>query len=138
MAHEHVVYMMLADSAAQMGNIGAIDKYISMLEPLIERDNHQPYRAIYHRSKGIALRLKGQYTEAEGHLKKAAGLFDVMATSWQLGRTYTELAALEIDRSDPGEAQAYFLKALAEFERIQALPDLKQTRRALDAIEALE
>jgi tetratricopeptide (TPR) repeat protein len=138
MAHEHIVYMMLTDSAAQLGDAEAIERYASLLEPIAERDDHQPYLAVVHRARGIALRLRGEHDEAEMQLSMAAKLFGEFNASWQLGRTYCELAALELARSDHSKAQEHYARALSEFESVQAMPDLKRTRLALDSIEAIE
>jgi hypothetical protein len=50
MAHEHIVYMMLTDSAAHSGDESSVRKYAPLLEELATRDNHRPYMAIAHRA----------------------------------------------------------------------------------------
>lgn len=50
MAHKHIVYMMLAESAAQLRDAEALTSYSSLLEELAVRDDHKPYLAVAHRS----------------------------------------------------------------------------------------
>ena len=135
MAHEHIVYMMLTDTAAQMGDAGETERYLSKLEPLAQRDDHRPYQAVAQRARGIVHRLKGEHDEAESHLIQALDLFGDFNAAWQIGRTHCELAELEIARADQKKAYDHYERALVAFERIQALPDLKRTRSALEAIE---
>ena len=48
MAHEHIVYMMLVDSAARAGDETGIRRYVSHLEELATQDDHRPYLAVGH------------------------------------------------------------------------------------------
>jgi tetratricopeptide (TPR) repeat protein len=137
MAHEHIVYMMLADTAAQLGDTAAIDRYLSKLEPLAEKDNHRPYLAVAHRARGIAHRHEGEHGKSEDQLNQALDIFNDFDAPWQIGRTYCELAELELARSDHKRAHEQYVLALAEFEKVQAIPDLKRTREALEAVESL-
>jgi hypothetical protein len=76
MAHEHIVYMMLVDSAARAGDEGAIRNFVPQLEELAVRDDHKPYLAMSHRAWGVAHRLAGEYSEAESRLEKALEIFE--------------------------------------------------------------
>ncbi len=136
MAHQHVVYMMLTDAAAQIGDREAINRYLSSLEPLAVGDDHRPYQAVAHRARGIAHRLESEFEEAENQLKMALELFSEFDADWQIGRTHCELAELELARSDQESAREHFKLASAKFEALQALPDLKRTRLALETIES--
>lgn len=136
MAHEHIVYMMLTDAAAQLEDLESIYRYLSLLEPLVKRDDHRPYLAIAHRARGIAHRLEAEYDEASVQLNKALEIFQEFGAAWQKGRTYCQLADLALVQTDPTAAQENYLLALKEFEQVQALPDLKKTRQALEAIES--
>ena len=138
MAHEHIVYMMLTDTAAQVGDKTAIDRYLGLLEPLVERDNHQPYLAVAHRARGVSQLIEGELTGAETSLNKSMELFREFDAAWQIGRTYCELAKLDLAKSDNKAAHDHYLQALAEFERIQALPDLKRTRAALETVDSYD
>jgi len=138
MAHEHVVYMMLTDAAAQIGEKTAIDRYLGLLEPLVDRDNHQPYLAVAHRARGVSQLIEGELDGAETSFNKSMEIFKAFDAPWQIGRTYCELAKLDLARSNNGAAQDHYQQALAEFERIQALPDLKRTRAALETVDRYE
>jgi hypothetical protein len=94
MAHEHVVYMMLVDSAARTGDESAIRKFAPRLEELVLRDDHKPYLAVAHRAWGVAHRLSGEYTDAETRLGKALGIFEELESRWQIARTLFEMGEL--------------------------------------------
>jgi tetratricopeptide (TPR) repeat protein len=128
--------MMLAETAAQMEDKAAIDQYLQNLVPLVDRDDHRPYRAVAHRARGVSYRIGGEFDLAESSLQQALELFEELDTDWQIGRTYTELAKLDEDRADEKAAYNNYLKALSYFEKIQALPDMKRTRAALESVES--
>jgi tetratricopeptide (TPR) repeat protein len=130
MAHEHIVYMILVDSAAMVGDEAAIRKYAPLLQALTERDDHRPYLAIARRAWGIAQRIAGEYDEAEEHLKAALDLFGELDTRWQIGRTLFEMGELELARSNAELAEDYFRQALDAFESVKANPDIIRTRAA--------
>jgi tetratricopeptide (TPR) repeat protein len=134
MAHRHIIYMMLADAAAQLRDAAALKRYASLLEELAARDAHQPYLAIAHRACGIAHRLDGEYAQAEGRLAQALVLFEELETHWQIGRTLVEIAELALAQSDRASARDHFSRAVTEFESLKALPDLQRTRAALHAL----
>ena len=138
MAHEHIVYMMLTDTAAQIGDKMAIDRYLGLLEPLVDRDDHQPYLAVAHRARGVSQLIEGELAGAETSFNKSMDLFKEFDAPWQIGRTYCELAKLDLARSDNQAAQIHYQQALAEFERIQALPDLKRIRAALETVDSYD
>jgi tetratricopeptide (TPR) repeat protein len=124
MAHEHIVYMMLVDSAALVRDESTILRYAPLLEDLATRDDHHPYLAIAHRAWGIAHRLAGDYEVAEARLKNAIELFRTLDTHWQIGRTLYELGELEHARSNTDLARDYFIEALETFEELKAMPDV--------------
>ena len=132
MAHEHIVYMMLVDAAARAGDEDAIRKFAPRLEELALRDDHKPYLAVAHRAWGIALRLSGEYKEAEARLEKALAIFEELESSWQIGRTQFELGELAIARTDEAAAHSYFLLAQTRFEELGAQPDIARTAAVLD------
>lgn len=134
MAHKHIIYMMLADSAAQLRDMAALPRFASMLEELATRDSHQPYLAIAHRSWGVAQRLNGEYAEAETRLAQALVLFEELDAPWQTGRTLVEIAELALAQSDPISARDHYARALVKFESIQALPDIQRISTALEAL----
>ena len=134
MAHEHSVYMMLADSAAQAGDEPVLRKYAPLLEELALRDQHRPYLAVAQRAWGVAHRLAGEYAEAEMRLNKALELFEGFQARWQIGRTLAELAALAQARTDPDRAEAHLTLALSNFEAMGATPDVERIRRALETV----
>lgn len=134
MAHKHIVYMMLADSAAQLRDEAGLMKYALLLEKLALQDDHQPYLAVAHRAWGIACRLAGDYAEAETRLKQALDLFGTMEARWQIGRTLYELAELNLAQSDLDGARDYYMRALTEFEALQATPDFERTKAAIETL----
>lgn len=131
MAHDHIVYMMLADTAAQAHDVDGLHQYLPLLEELAHRDDHQPYLAVAHRARGVAYTLDGRYAEAETRLQQALRIFEAMAARWQIGRTLVALAELDLAQSDPGAAREHLTAALAEFEAIGAAPDVERTRAAM-------
>lgn len=131
MAHEHIVYMMLVDSAALVRDKSTILKYAPLLENLAKRDDHHPYLGVAHRAWGIAHRLSGEYEDSETRLKEALELFSELGTSWQIGRTLYELGELEFARSNMDLASDYFSKALEKFESLGAAPDIARVNSVL-------
>ncbi len=109
-------------------------KYASLLEKLAVQDDHQPYLAVAHRAWGIACRLADDYAEAETRLKQALELFGAMEARWQIGRTLYELAELKLAQSDLVGARDYYMRALTEFEALQATPDFERTNAAIETL----
>jgi len=134
MAHQHIVYMMLAEAAAQLVDVTALRRYAAQLEKLAVRDDHRPYLAIANRAWGIACRLENLYVDAGDRLQKALTLFEQMEAHWQIGRTLYEIAQLNLAQSNPAGAMEHFSRAQAEFEELGALPDIQRTKAALEAI----
>jgi tetratricopeptide (TPR) repeat protein len=133
MAHDHEIYMTLADTAMELRDVDALRKYAPNLEELAGRDNHRLYLAIAHRALGVAHRLAGEYAEAEDRLKQALGLFTKLGARWQIGRTLFELGELNITHS-PMKAREYYSQALGAFEEMQANPYTERTRAALNTL----
>ncbi len=134
MAHEHIVYMMLVDSAARAGDETAIRQFTPKLEELALRDDHKPYLAVAHRAWGIAHRLAGEYTDAETRLEQAQEIFEELETRWQLGRTLYEMGELAMAKADGGAAHSYYSRAQDVFEEINAGPDVARTAAVLETI----
>ena len=132
MAHEHIVYMMLVDGAARVGDEAAIRKFAPHLEELALRDDHKPYQAVAHRAWGIAHRLAGEYTEAETRLKQALAIFESLESSWQIGRTQFELGELALAQTDGAAAHSFFMLAQTHFEELGAKPDISRTAAVLE------
>ena len=132
MAHEHIVYMMLVDSAAIARDQNTILKYAPLLEKLATRDDHRPYMAIMHRARGIAHQLSMEYNHAESRLKQALDIFEELDTPWQRGRTLYELCVLAQDRGNLDNSRDLFVQALQEFERLGATADVVRTKAALE------
>lgn len=135
MAHEHDVYMMLADAAAQQRDAAALQRYAPLAAELALRDDHKLYLAIAQRALGVERRLAGDYAEAEDKLKLALGTFRQLGTSWQAGRTLAEIGELALAQSDSESAREHFAQALAEFEALGAALDVAKTQKALEAVE---
>lgn len=132
MAHDHHMYMLLADTAAQLHDADALHQYTPRLEELAIRDGHQLYLAIAQRSWGVAHRLAGEHDEAVTRLTNALGLFRRLGTRWQTGRTLFELGELGLERGEKDNAQNYFFLALEAFEAMKSKPDIERTRAALE------
>ena len=133
MAHDHEIYMTLADTAVEMRDAEALRKYAPKLELLAERDNHRLYLAIAQRALGVGHRLAGEQAEAENRLKQALGLFTKLGAPWQIGRTLFELGELNLAQSNT-KAREYYSQALGSFEEIQAAPNAERTRAALNSL----
>ena len=131
MAHDHIVYMMLSDAAAQARDLAGLHLYTPQLEELALRDDHQPYLAVAHRAWAVACLLEGRYSEAETRLQQALEIFEAIGARWQIGRTLAVLAELDLARSELGAARKHWAAALAEFEAIGAAPDAERTRAAM-------
>ena len=134
MAHHHDVYMLLADSAAQLRDVAALLQYTPKLEELAVREGHRLYLAIAHRAWGVAHRLAGKHGDAEARLHQALEVFDDLGTGWQTGRTLLELAEVALAQMDQASAGDHFSRALATFEAMQAMPDVERTRAARAAL----
>jgi tetratricopeptide (TPR) repeat protein len=134
MAHDHDVYMTLADTAMQQRDAAALRQYTPRLEELAVRDGHKLYLPIAHRAWGVAHRLAGEHAKAEERLKKALELFSELDTRWQIGRTLAEMGELAQARSNAAAAREYFSQALVVFEALMALPDVERTQAALKAV----
>ena len=132
MAHDHHLYMLLADTAAQRRDANALRQYTPRLEELAIRDGHQLYLGIAHRAWGVAHRLAGEHAEAGARLNQALGLFSELSTRWQLGRTQFDLGDLDLARGDKASARDHLLLALEAFEAMKAMPDVERTRAALE------
>ncbi|RPI34769.1 MAG: tetratricopeptide repeat protein [Chloroflexota bacterium] len=134
MAHDHNVYMVLTDNAAQRGDLEALRQYTPLLEELAIRDDHILFRAIAHRAWGAAHHLEGDNVKAVGRLGEALDLFTRLNTPWQMGRTLSEMAEVELAQSRPAEAKEYLSRALAAFEAVKAGPDIKRIQEKLEAV----
>ena len=101
MAHDHEIYMILADTAVELRDVDALRKYAQPLETLASRDNHRLYLAIAHRAIGVEHRLAGEHAPAEARLRQALELFTKVGARWQIGRTLFELGELNLIHSRP-------------------------------------
>ena len=133
MAHDHEIYMTLADTAAELRDEAALRKYAQPLEALASRDDHKLYLAIAHRALGVEHRLAGEGAPAETRLRQALALFTKLGARWQIGRTLFELGELNLTHS-PTKAREYFSQALGSFEEIGAVPNAERTRMALNSL----
>lgn len=135
MAHEHIVYMMLVDTAARAGDLAALDRYVPQLEELAARDQHKPYLAVAKRAAGVAQRLRGRLDEAEHSLNEAAEAFQSLEMDWQLGRTLAELGRLESKKGDLEKAEQHFNRAMDLFEKIGARDSFNRARASMNEIQ---
>lgn len=138
MAHMHIVYMMLVDTAAKARDAETIRKYAPLLEELAKRDQHQPYLAISLRGKGTAHRLGLEFEQAELCLNQALEIFESLEMKWQAGRTLFELGELAMQNGLHALSQERFASALENFEKLKAAPDVERAAAALAEIRALE
>jgi tetratricopeptide (TPR) repeat protein len=136
MAHDHEIYMTLADTAVEMRDANALQKYAPHLEELADRDKHKLYLAIAYRALGVAHRLDGRHAESKTRLKQALDLFTRLGARWQMGRTLFELGEWNLTQPEKKiQAREYFSLALSLFEEIQALPNAERTQAVLDSLE---
>jgi hypothetical protein len=85
MAHDHDIYMTLADTAVELRDADALRKYAQTLENLASRDNHRLYLAIAHRALGVEHRLAGEHAPAETRLRQALELFTKLVSGAKRG-----------------------------------------------------
>ena len=133
MAHDHEIYMILADTAVELQDAEALGKYAPELEKLASRDDHKLYLAIAHRAFGVKHRLVGELAMAEARFMRALELLDQLGARWQLGRTLFELGEVNLTLS-PTKARDYYSQALGHFEAINAVPYAERTRVALASL----
>jgi tetratricopeptide (TPR) repeat protein len=133
MAHDHHLYMLLADTAARQHDEAGLREYAPRLEELAVRDNHQLYLGIAHRAWGVAHRLASEHAGAEARLKQALEQFESLGTRWQIGHTLLEMGELDLAEGDRTRAHDHFSRALEAFEALKAMPDAERARAALDA-----
>ena len=133
MAHDHDIYMTLADTAVELRDADALRKYAPNLEKLANRDNHRLYLAIAHRALGVEHRLAGERAPAETRLRQALELFTKLGARWQIGRTLFELGELNLTHSHT-KAREYYSQALGSFEEMGAVPNAERTRIALNSL----
>ena len=136
MAHKHIVYMMLTEAAARLGDAATLAQYLPLLEELAHQDDHQPYLAVAQRARGVAHRIEGQFGAAEERLLHALSLFEELQLVWQIGRTRVELANLALAQGDEAGARAHFERALDAFESLRAEPEVRHIRSALTSLAA--
>ncbi|UCD98147.1 MAG: tetratricopeptide repeat protein [Chloroflexota bacterium] len=134
MAHEHIVYMMLVDSAVRARDEAAIRKFIPQLEELVFRDDHKPYLAVVHRAWGVAHRLAGEYAAASERLQSALEIFEMLNTRWQIARTLFELGELSGANGATEKATEYYARARDLFEQLGARPDIDRLENKLNAL----
>lgn len=134
MAHEHIVFSMLLEAAAQAADETALRACAPRLEQLAERDQHGPYLGVAHRAWGMAHRLAGEHKLSEQRLNKALGLFEAIPAPWQVGRTREQLALLAIDQSDPATARDHLTAAQSAYDELGAAPDLIRVQRMLETL----
>lgn len=132
MAHDHEIYMTLADTAVELRDVDGLRKYAQPLENLASRDNHRLYLAIAHRALGVEHRLAGEHAPAETRLRQALELFTKLGTRWQIGRTLFELGELNLTHSHT-KAREHYSQALGSFEEIGAVPNAQRTSIALNS-----
>jgi tetratricopeptide (TPR) repeat protein len=131
MAHQHIIHMMLADSAAMARDMAGLRRNAPRLEELARRDDHRPYLAVAHRAFGVAHSLAGEQVEAVSRLNQAMAIFVDLEMGWQVGRTYFEMGEVARHLADVERARSYYDQALAAFEVMKAKPDIERTRRAM-------
>ena len=133
MAHDHEIYMILTDTAAELGDADAIRRYAPELERLATRDDHRLYLATAQRALGAAHLVSGNHAAAESDFKEALALFKKLGARWQIGRTLYQLGALYLGQSKE-KAREYYSQALEAFEEIRAAPNIERTRAVLDSL----
>ena len=134
MAHDHHVYMLLTESAANRRDAAALTRYAPRLAELAGRDDHRLYLGIAQRAMAVGERLAGNLETAGEQLALALEAFTDLNARWQMGRTECELAEVRLAGGDRDAARQHLTAALADFEALRAEPDAQRTRAALEAI----
>jgi hypothetical protein len=132
MAHEHDIYALLSDSAAQRRDLEALERFAPRLAELAERDQHHLYRGVAQRALGVAARLGGDYANAGHHFSKALSLFEELDTRWQIGITLCAMAELDQARSDPTSQEDHLNRAVTLFQVVGAVPDAERAKHLMD------
>ena len=136
MAHDHEIFMTLADTAMEMRDLSALQEYAPSLQELAERDRHKLYLGIALRALGVAQRLDGKHIESKARLKQALDLFTKLGARWQMARTLFELGEWNLTQPEKKvQAREYFSLALSLFDEIQAVPNAERTREALRSLD---
>src|SRR5262245_48540925 len=136
MAHDHHVYMLLTEAAAEQRDPAALAAYAPRLAALAERDGHRLYAGVAARAQGVASRLAGDLAASAEYLDRAVELFAALGTRWQLGRALCEQAELALARGDAEAARGSLARALDAFEALHAVPDQERAQAALAALPA--
>jgi tetratricopeptide (TPR) repeat protein len=131
-AHDHDMYALLADIAAQQHDLAALRQYAPFAEETATRYSHTLYQGIAQRAWGVAHLLAGEYVEADARLRHALELFQGLDTRWQVGRTLFVLGEVAVARANIVEARDYFSRALVKFEEMKAKPDIARTRALME------
>lgn len=130
------MYALLVEAAVGHGDGAAIRRETPRLAERSAEVGHLLYQAIAQRAWGVAHRLNEEPDAAERHFNQALALFEQLDTRWQIGRTLFELGELARTRPQGRPvARAYFSRALAAFEAMQAAPDVVRVRAALAGLE---
>src|SRR5688500_18462584 len=136
MAHDHGIYMSLADIAMETRAASALHKSAPQLVEWADRANHTRSLAIAQRALGVAYRVGDRHIEARTRLKQALDLFTKLGARWQMGRTLFELGEWNLAQPEKRiQAREYFSLALNLFEEIQAVPNAERTRAVLNSLE---
>lgn len=134
MAHKHIIYMMMTDSASRAHDREGLEKYAPMLEALALQDDHQPYLAIARRAQGVAHGLNGEPAKAIRRLNEAMQIFTQLDMKWQIGRTFFEMGEVARNISETSRARDFYHRAMAAFETMEALPDLERIQALLTGL----
>lgn len=137
MAHDHDVYMMLADAAVEHEDLPTLEKYAVALEGLARRDEHRLYLPIAQRALAALYRLRGEFPSAEDCLQEALAAFKEMGTRWQYGRTLVESSKLARMRGEKDTARKALEEALASFDGLRAYPDYEKAQHELELVSQI-
>jgi len=130
------LYATLVDTAVQQRDVAALREYTPLFEEIATSLEHSLYLTIASRAWGVLHRLEGDYEKAEARLEKAADVFRVLDTRWQLGRTNVELGEVAAYQSDTAKAKQQYSRALNLFEEMGAVPDAEKVRESLSKLKA--
>lgn len=131
---DHDLYSLLANSASMQRDPDALAQYVPLAEDTARRYDHKLYRAIACRARGVALRLMGDYEQAESSLSQALELFSDLDTAYQVGQTLFELGDLAIVAEAADRAREELTRSLLVFESLGAAPDVARVRSLLQGL----
>jgi tetratricopeptide (TPR) repeat protein len=129
---DHDLYAMLVDAAAEARDATALATYLPRAEETAARYNHQLYRGMVHRARGVSHVLTGEFVQAEIELNEALNIFERLETRFQLGRALAEKGELARAQGDAASTRSHIARAIEIFQDIGAMPEVQKLLERLN------